>query len=175
MRESAVGRRSARLVIASVCGASSLFLVGAGSTILGPNVTGGEAKVADAYDAMIWGFALFAVFWLVFTSESFGRRFVGRASPESLAYLRILCSSILLASTLWEDLASTVLIPAAAASPVGVLEYFHMLPGVTALTRDAGFLRALEGGTALLLVLAALGLKTRFVLPFATFAADRHG
>ena len=55
-------------------------------------MSGREAEVADAYDALTWGFALFAIFWLVFTSEFFGRRFVGRASPVSLATLRILCT-----------------------------------------------------------------------------------
>ncbi len=57
-------------------------------------------------------------FWLgllVTTSSAFFRRFVGEATPGTLGAIRAWTCTILLLSTLWEDLSSIALLPFASA------------------------------------------------------------
>jgi len=110
----ATAATSIRIRLIAACAIISLSLWVAEGTFFGPDAVG------RGYKALIWGFALFSIFWLVIGSQSFAKRFVGSASPVALAYVRILCASVLLANTLWEDLASIALLPAAAAQPMGV-------------------------------------------------------
>ena len=159
----ATAATSIRIRLIAACAIISLSLWVAEGTFFGPDAVG------RGYKALIWGFALFSIFWLVIGSQSFAKRFVGSASPVALAYVRILCASVLLANTLWEDLASIALLPAAAAQPMGVLEYLHRLPGAAAFVRNPECLLTLEWSTALFLLLGILGLRTRVVLPLACF------
>ena len=157
----------ARLVAAISVGGALLLLAFRSAALgsdpgrlqLGPQVR--------LYDTFIWALVFFAPIWLGLSSRAFSRRFIGTAPPESLAFIRILCSGILFVSTLWEDLASTALLPAEAIAPPGLFALVHWLPGMTEFMRDAWLLRLLETTTALLLLLGVLGFRTRWVLPLA--------
>jgi predicted DCC family thiol-disulfide oxidoreductase YuxK len=104
------------------------------------------------------------------TSEWFFRRAVGSATPGALGAIRSWTCGVLLVMTLWEDLASTVLLPRDMARPKGVLHLLHALPiGFERFLANASALWAFEHLTALLLLLGVVGLGTRVVVPAAAF------
>ncbi len=112
--------------------------------------------------------------WAV-RSETFRRRHVGTATPEALGAVRALVCTILLTSVLWEDLVSTAYLPRSLADPDGVLELLFALPlgrgaGLERLAASAPALAVFHAATALLLLLGALGWRTRAVLPLAAVA-----
>ena len=117
---------------------------------------------------------LAAILWLagtvllarVFTRRTFFDRYVTAATPEHLAAIRILTCAILLGSTLWENLASSALLPAGLRQPMGVMRVFYALPlGVDRLVGDAGALAASGWFTALILLFGMAGLATRITIP----------
>lgn len=125
-----------------------------------------------------WGLvALLAILLVsrVVRSETFRRRHVGTATPEALGAVRILVCAILLVSVLWEDLVSTSFLPRSLADPDGVLGLLFALPlglgaGLERLAASAPALAVFHAATALLLLLGALGWRTRAVLPLAAAA-----
>ena len=101
-------------------------------------------------------------------SRRFFERAVGTATPGALGAIRAWTCAILLAITLWEDLASTALLPRSMAQPKGVLHLLHAAPvGFDRFLASAPALWAFEYFTVLLLALGVLGLATRVVIPIA--------
>ena len=101
-------------------------------------------------------------------APSFHERFVGEATPRSIALIRILVCTVALAQVVSADLASLAALPAELRSRMGVLTAFELLPiGFERLLQSHAGLRALQAATAVLLALGAAGLFTRVVLPLA--------
>ena len=111
----------------------------------------------------ILGFSLIA---LVISSRAFFRRFVGEASPGSLGAIRMWTCSILLLTTLLEDLRSIAWLPVEVRHPMGMLGYLYTLPiGFERLVTSETSLRAFQLLTELLLFLGLVGWRTRAVIP----------
>jgi predicted DCC family thiol-disulfide oxidoreductase YuxK len=112
-------------------------------------------------------------FWLivlVISSPAFIRRMVGEATPGSLGAIRMWTCSILLLTTLWEDLGSIAWLPAEVRDPRGMLGYLYTLPiGFEGLLTSEISLRAFQLLTELLLFLGLVGWRTRVVLPLGAF------
>ncbi len=104
-----------------------------------------------------------AVFLL--TRPFYFTRFVGAATAGQLGAVRIITCAILLASALWEDVASSALLPADMREPKGVMRLFHLLPGFGAFVSSPTALAAFQSFTALALALGLAGWRTRAVLP----------
>src|SRR6266446_413722 len=102
----------------------------------------------------------------VISSPTFIRRIVGEATPGSLGAIRMWTCSILLITTLWEDLGSIAWLPAEVRDPKGLLGYLYTLPiGFESLVTSEMSLRAFQLLTELLLFLGLVGWRTRVVLP----------
>ncbi len=102
----------------------------------------------------------------VFAGRAFFDRYVKGATPGQLAAIRILTCAILLGSTIWENLASSALLPAELRQPMGVMRIFYSLPlRPDRLVGDAGALEAFKWFTALILFCGMVGLATRIVIP----------
>src|SRR4029453_7988506 len=112
----------------------------------------------------------FLLIVLVSSSPAFIRRIVGEATPGSLGAIRMLTCSILLLTTLWEDLGSIAWLPAELRHPRGLLRYLYTLPiGFERLVTSEMSLRAFQVLTELLLFLGLVGWRTRVVIPLGTF------
>lgn len=108
--------------------------------------------------------------WESFTGERFFERFVGEATPASLGAIRALVATILLASALFESLPATALLPPAVRVKMGTIQWFYAIPGFEALLASVTGLTVLKWTAVALLALAALGIRTRLVVPLAAFA-----
>ena len=109
------------------------------------------------------GFA--AVSWAI-TSPWFYRRFVGEATAESLAFVRIVTGFSLVVMTLFlEDLPSSALLPVEIRQPMGLIEYLYAIPGFEEFTRSQAALQGFEWITALVLIAGMVGFLTRWTLP----------
>ena len=119
-------------------------------------------------------FALFAYqgFALATRQGRFAERFVPPATPAALGAIRALVASVLLASTLWEHLPSSALLPRGLIHGEGpVLALLYALPiGFERFVASAPALALLQAATALLLACAALGFRTRVSVPLAAAA-----
>jgi predicted DCC family thiol-disulfide oxidoreductase YuxK len=103
---------------------------------------------------------------LVISSPTFSRRIIGEATPGSLGAIRMWTCSILLLTTLWEDLGSIAWLPAEVRHSMGMLVYLYRLPiGFERLVTSEMSLRALQLVTELLLFFGLVGWRTRVVLP----------
>jgi len=108
----------------------------------------------------------FLLIVLVSSSPAFSRRIVGEATPGSLGAIRMWTCSILLLTTLWEDLGSIAWLPVEVRHPRGILGYLYTLPiGFERLVTSEMSLRAFQLLTELLLFLGLVGWRTRVVLP----------
>src|SRR6266446_10461122 len=104
---------------------------------------------------------------LVISSPAISRRIVGEATPGTLGAIRMWTCSILLLTTLWEDLGSIAWLPAELRHPRGMLGYLYTLPiGFESLVTSEMSLRAFQLLTELLLILGLVGWRTRVVIPF---------
>ena len=101
---------------------------------------------------------------------SFLERQAGTATAESLAWLRMVASGILLANVLWEDLPSSARMPRALFDPPGFMQLFAWLPGFDAFLGSPVALGALQAATGILLALTLAGAGTRFTMPLAAGA-----
>jgi predicted DCC family thiol-disulfide oxidoreductase YuxK len=99
------------------------------------------------------------------THPAFYRRFVGAATPGSLGAIRMLICAILLASVLWEDLASSALLPKEMRGPMGLLRAFYYLPGFETFVSSQSALGIFEAVLGLILFLGVIGWQTRIVIP----------
>jgi len=107
---------------------------------------------------------------LVISNPASSRRIVGEATPGSLGAIRMWTCSILLLTTLWEDLGSIAWLPAELRYPRGMLGYLYTLPiGFERLVMSEMSLRAFQLLTELLLFLGLVGWRTRVVLPLGAF------
>lgn len=108
-------------------------------------------------------------FWLVtwaMISPAFFRRFVGEATPGSLGAIRMLTCAILLTSTIWEDLASSALLPREMIRPPGMMKLLYLLPvGFEQFVASETLLKTFEQLTMVCLFLGLIGWKTRIVIP----------
>jgi len=99
-------------------------------------------------------------------STTFVRDAVGKATPGMLGTIRMLVASILLTSTLWEHLPSTALLPRGMIHGEGVLAILYLLPiGFDRFVSSPHALAAFQGLTAVLLLAAAVGWRTRWTVP----------
>ena len=78
------------------------------------------------------------------------QRHVESTTPDSLAAIRVLTCAVLLASTLWEDLASSALLPRSLWHPMVLLE--SVLPGFEGFVESQAALGAFEWFTICVLV-----------------------
>jgi len=118
-----------------------------------------------------FGFGLIGlILFTLLTSPVLFRKYVGKATPGTLGAIRMLTCSILLISTLWEDLASSALLPGEMRQPMGVLQLFYGLPiGFDKFVSSEPSLLAFKWLTALMLFLGAVGWRTRIVIPLGAF------
>ena len=108
----------------------------------------------------------FSLIVLLISSPAFFRRFVGEATPGSLGAIRMWTCSILLLTTLLEDLGSIAWLPVEVRHPMGMLGYLYTLPiGFERLVTSETSLRAFQLLTELLLFLGLVGWRTRVVIP----------
>jgi predicted DCC family thiol-disulfide oxidoreductase YuxK len=95
---------------------------------------------------------------------------VGEATPGTLGAIRMWTCSILLLTTLWEDLGSIAWLPAELRYPRGMLRFFYPLPiGFEGLLSSEMGLRVFQLLTELILFLGLIGWRTRIVLPLGAF------
>ncbi|MGH7447437.1 MAG: hypothetical protein ACREK1_01110 [Longimicrobiales bacterium] len=95
-------------------------------------------------------------------------RTVGTATPRALGAIRAWVATILLASILWEDLASSAYLPRSMMDSERhwLMGLLHELPiGFERLLASHGGLLILEYTTAMVLLCAVLGLFTRWAVP----------
>lgn len=95
----------------------------------------------------------------------FFERFVGPARPAVLGFLRFATASILLVSTLWEDVAGVADVPASMQRAHGLFALVAAIPGYDAFVSSASALTAFHVATSLVLLAAALGLFSRVTVP----------
>ena len=101
----------------------------------------------------------------------FFERFVGAATPGTLGAIRAWTCAILCYHTLFHyGLAGTALLPEVMVRPMGVMAWLRWLPFYDAFLANPMALRAFQYATALLLLLGAVGLGTRIVVPLAAVA-----
>ena len=105
-------------------------------------------------------------------APGFAARFVPPARPGTLGAMRALVASVLLASTLWEHLPSSALLPRGMIHGEGpVLALLYALPiGFERFVASPFALGLFQSATALLLACAALGYRTRWSVPLAALA-----
>ncbi|HEU4429628.1 MAG TPA: HTTM domain-containing protein [Myxococcota bacterium] len=105
-------------------------------------------------------------------ARGFAARFVPPATPGALGATRALVAGVLLASTLWEHLPSSALLPRELIHGEGpLLALLYALPiGFERFVASPFALGAFQAATALLLGCAALGFRTRWSVPLAAFA-----
>jgi len=101
---------------------------------------------------------------------SFFKTCVGNATADQLSLIRIFACGILLVSILWEDYASSALLPRGLLQPqvFGALQFLYSLPiGFEEFIANESALRFFEWFTTFALILGMIGFKTRWVLPVA--------
>jgi predicted DCC family thiol-disulfide oxidoreductase YuxK len=122
-------------------------------------------RVSTVY--FLSGFA-FLLLVLMFTHPMALRRIVGRATPGSLGAIRMWTCTILLITTLVEDLGSIAWLPTELRHSRGLLGYLYPLPlGLDTLVTSEISLSAFQALTELLLFCGLIGWRTRVVLPLA--------
>ncbi len=184
-----------RRVLVAGCALLALFIVvgafampalirgsyhdGQGVSVLRAHMPGRDALSADHYvDAWLTrllsstlGFGLALTAFAAVTTPWFYQRFVRGPGPRELATVRIVVASILLVNTLWEDLASTSLLPRGFIHPMGVVGFLYHLPGFGWLAGNGPALRVFQLVVTLLLAMAALGYRARLSVPLAAITA----
>jgi len=106
------------------------------------------------------------VLFVVTSSQTFFRKFVGEATPGTLGVIRAWTCGILLLWTLVEDLPSIAWLPVEARQPLGVMRWVYALPvGFDRLVASEAGLHVFQLLTELLLFLGMIGWGTRLVIP----------
>ncbi len=147
---------------------SRIPLVGELVRLLGSS----PAEVQERWNLVAGAGLALAAIWLLLAAaisrRGFVDRYIGSATPETLAAIRILVCSTLLIGIVWEDLASTALLPWSMQHPTWLLSVFYWLPiGFDEFVRNPEALWVFDLLTALLLLLGIVGWRTRVVLPLA--------
>lgn len=165
------GRRAALLIVA---GAAVYLLVGVAAPVLARAAGPGSAagRLLLEWRASLWdGIVILAAAALaapaVLALRPGRLRWIDPATPEALGAMRMLVAGVLLASALWEDLASTAYLPRGMLHhrPMWLVEWLLPLPGAEAFFASHAALTVLEVGTVGLLAMAAVGLATRWTVP----------
>ncbi|MDF0643617.1 MAG: DCC1-like thiol-disulfide oxidoreductase family protein [Nitrospira sp.] len=104
--------------------------------------------------------------FMMATSPTFFRKFVGEATPGTLGAIRAWTCGILLLWTVIEDLPSIAWLPVEGRNPVGVMGWLYALPiGFDKLVASEAGLHVFQFLTELLLFLGMIGYRTRLVIP----------
>lgn len=114
------------------------------------------------------GFGL--IFWVT-SSPTFFKKYVKKATPESLAWIRIITCTTLLIMTLWiEHIPSTTLLPIEIRqfNDIGLFKFLYIIPGFINFLRSENSLQIFQGLTAVILFLGIVGWRTRIVIPLGT-------
>lgn len=99
-------------------------------------------------------------------SPEWARRIVPDARPSDLGAIRILVCSVLLISTLWEQVASSAYIPRSLLDPPGLMQLLYALPiSFERFAASAAALTVFEWLTAAVLLCGVVGYRTKLVLP----------
>jgi hypothetical protein len=157
------------------------LLVGMGlAPLLAPVLPAGSApaRLLGAWRASLWdGTMVIAACALALPALPRLRpacvaRWMEPTTAEALAATRIWIAAILLASVVWEDLASTAALPREMLRPgrLVLVSLVHQSTLLDPLLANAAALRVFELGTALLLAMALAGLFTRWTVPAAALA-----
>lgn len=106
---------------------------------------------------------------LVFDSRAFAKRFVPPATPGAIGVIRCLVSLLCIYYvTIWDDLPALAHLPSDMRKPMGSIEFFYKIPGFAAMVSSETALHAYRAILVALFVCAAVGFKTRIVLPVAS-------
>jgi hypothetical protein len=133
----------------------------------------------SAKSGLITGVGFGLITWVV-TTPTFFKKYVGKATPESLGIIRVITCTVLLIMTLWvEELPSIASLPEeiqqAFPDSGGMIQFFYMLPGFEKFVRSENCLLIFQWLTRLLLLLGAIGWRTRVVIPLATLCYFLQG
>jgi predicted DCC family thiol-disulfide oxidoreductase YuxK len=102
------------------------------------------------------------------TSRTFARRMIGTATPGTLGAIRVVTCLVCAVAALQEPVTSVVLLSPTDRTPMGVMDFVYRLPtGFDSLVRSHAGLTALKAVTVALLLVGAIGWKTRPVLLLA--------
>lgn len=88
-----------------------------------------------------------------------------KANAADLGVIRFLCFGCLFVSSIWEDLPSSALLPDVMYHPVGILNWFHKIPGFGEFIHDHEALTYFNWLTRIALACGMVGLFTRVSLP----------
>lgn len=111
---------------------------------------------------------VFAVVTLLATGRWFERKLAGVATPGELGATRFLVCGILLWSAIWEDLASTSMLPREFIRSMGTMNFVRKIPGFDQFLTNHAALSAFEWLTCIALLLGMIGLWSRITVPLAT-------
>jgi hypothetical protein len=108
---------------------------------------------------------------------AWSRRWIGAATPEALAAIRIVVLGVAFLMVAWEDLPSTASIPRSMLEShgKGVMSIVGRVPGYGAFAASHAALWAFKVLVLGLLALGAAGLRTRIVLPLGAAAYLLYG
>jgi len=142
-------------------------LVGFILKIIGSYVPDQVGRLIRICLGLIAWVVIFRLIKRVITNPSFFRRFVGGATPNSLATIRIITCTILLIMIILgiEDISSAALLPTEMRTPMGIMQFFYAIPGWESFISSPTSLQAFEWLTALILFLGIIGWQTRIVIP----------
>lgn len=142
-------------------------LVGFIRKIIGPYLPDQIGLLIRLGLGLIAWVVIFRLVARVVSNPTFFRRFVGVATPNSLAAIRIITCTILLIMIILgiEDISSAALLPTEMRTPMGIMQFFYAIPGWESFISSQTSLQAFEWLTALILFLGIIGWQTRAVIP----------
>jgi predicted DCC family thiol-disulfide oxidoreductase YuxK len=115
---------------------------------------------------LLAAYLTFLLLAVLMSSEAFFRRCVGEARPGTLGAIRMWTCTILLMTALYDDLGSIGLLPLDYHVDMGVMTVLHHLPiGYDRFLTSETDLRWFQRITEALLLLGAIGWRTRLVIP----------
>lgn len=122
-------------------------------------------RIAANSGLAVWiGFALLMP---AVASRRFFRKFVGAACAWQLGAIRVLVCGVVLINLLWENLASTALLPPSMREPMGLFHAAQWLPGFSRFEASAAALRAFQMLLVVVTAAAMIGWRTRWTVPLA--------
>lgn len=111
---------------------------------------------------------VFAVVGYTISRGWFYERFVKAGTPLDLAAIRIFVLAWMTGSAIWENPASTAILPRELSTPLGVIGILYRLPiGFDLFAHNAVALAIFKWVTVALLLMGTIGYRTRLVLPLA--------
>ncbi|HEV2296461.1 MAG TPA: hypothetical protein VGR35_21635 [Tepidisphaeraceae bacterium] len=127
------------------------------------------AKFANVAALALVSWLALGALTLGFSSRTFAKRFVPPATPGAIGVIRCLVSLLCIYYvTIWDDLPALAHLPAEMRKPMGSLEFFYKVPGFAAMVASEDALRLFRAVLVALFILAAVGWKTKIVLPIAS-------